>query len=216
MCFQRKELEILIHRVTELLTQRQKAECCSSYIYLYQTKTEATSNTLVRIRLDRAYVLMRISPVWNPYLRPLEASFLRSAYFILLHGGHRLYADHIDRVLRTPSWDDWEIRELLCLGMFETEDREHDAMRYFAQVDEAHWAFHASEADAPRTYHGTIIYMQTDPEDTDSNSGMSDASEEPENASNNSTAAQNGHEDRSTRNGDADTRHGNSERPTVW
>ncbi|KZP02059.1 hypothetical protein FIBSPDRAFT_970564 [Athelia psychrophila] len=175
MCFQRKEYEILIHRVTELLSTRQKAECCSPYIYLYQTKTDSHHcQSLVRLRLDRAYVLMRVNPVWNPYLRPIEASFLRSAYYFLAYGGNRLYAEHIDRVLRTPSFDDWEIRELLCLGMFETEDRESDAMRYFDQVDRAHWAFHASEAAAPRTYTGTIIFMQTDPEDTDSESDPSD------------------------------------------
>lgn len=174
MYFQRKEYEILIHRSSQLLTSEQRAECSNPYIYLYQARAEPNSQMLVRLRLDRAYVLMRINPIWNPYLRPIEASFLRSAYYKLLHGKHRLYAEHIDRVLRTPSWDDWEIREMLCLGMFETEDRTADALRYFEQVDQSHWDFHESEATAPRTYEGTIIYMQTDPEDTDSDSDMSD------------------------------------------
>lgn len=220
MCFYRKDVEILIHRVTDLLTQRQKGECCSQYIYLYQTKTQIGSQTLIRVRLDRAYVLMRIAPVWNPYLRPLEASFLRSAYYILQDGGHKFYADHIDRVLRTPSWDDWEIRELLCLGMFETEDRESDALQYFAQVDEAHWAFHESEAGAPRTYCGTIIYMQTDPEDTDdSDFDMSDAPTmpgQPEPIPTHDSAAPNGRTDRSARTSEAHTRRSNPERPSVW
>lgn len=161
MYFTRREIDILIQRVSDLLTDKQKAECRSPYIYLHQLRTPS-SKTFVRVRLDRSYVLMRLNPYWNPFLKPHEASYLRSAYYILADNGHPLHAEQIDRVLRTPHWDDWEIRELLCLGAFDTADREDDALRYFARVDNAHWSFHATESE------GTIVFVQPDSEFADS------------------------------------------------
>lgn len=84
-------------------------------------------------------------PVWNPFIKPGEAAFLHGACYLLYDRGHNNLAEEIERVLHTPHYDDWEIRELVCLGALESKYREDGALKYFQYVDNEHWEYHATE-----------------------------------------------------------------------
>ncbi|KZP22527.1 hypothetical protein FIBSPDRAFT_890403 [Athelia psychrophila] len=65
---------------------------------------------------------------------------------------------------------------------------------YTSIVDQAHWSFHESEARAPHTYSGTIIYMHSDPKDTDSDEDMADAPTTPKTTDTRRAALPSNHE----------------------
>lgn len=147
LAFLRQEIEMLIQRTQDALSDAEKAEATLSYIYMLRRWPSTTSDTLIRVRLDRIYVLSHMHPVYNPLVKPSEAAFLRTAATILAERGRHIHADHIDRVLRTPHWDDWEVRELVCLGALESKHRHGEALEYFRRVDDQHWGIHQVEAE---------------------------------------------------------------------
>ncbi|KZP20372.1 hypothetical protein FIBSPDRAFT_891907 [Athelia psychrophila] len=74
MLFQHKEYEVLIHQVNDLLSSRQKAECCSSFINLYQTKTDVQSQTLIPVHLDRPYPVSYVPPITFYYTEAIVST----------------------------------------------------------------------------------------------------------------------------------------------
>jgi hypothetical protein len=95
--------------------------------------------------MDRIYFWQRIHPVWNPLLKPVEATFIRGAIYAFYGDGQPETAERLERILRTPHYDDWEVRELVALGALDSDFREDEALAYFKALDDEHWAFHAQE-----------------------------------------------------------------------
>jgi hypothetical protein len=107
------------------------------------------------------YFWQRIHPVWNPLLKPIEATFLRGVIYALYGDGQIETAERIEAILRTPHYDDWEVRELVALGALDSEFREDEALAYFKALDDEHWAFHAQEEAFRKSANDMLIDMET-------------------------------------------------------
>ncbi|KAF7965113.1 hypothetical protein HWV62_45565 [Athelia sp. TMB] len=137
----RQDVEQMVQRTIESLNQTELEECRRPYLLLWK-RASADSKQLLRVRADRIYVQRRMHPQWNPLVKPAEGAFLRSATYFLISKGRHAHAEQIDRMLRTPQNDDWEIRELVGLGALENQFREDEALEYFREADDEHWNFH--------------------------------------------------------------------------
>ena len=95
--------------------------------------------------MDRIYLWQRIHPVWNPLFKPVESTFLQGDIYVYYGEGKAASAEELERLLRTPHFDDWEVRELIALSALDNEFREQEALRYFKELDDEHWDYHAKE-----------------------------------------------------------------------
>ena len=159
----RREVETIYQNVNRSLSKEQVTECLRPYITLYKRIAE-NSPQLTAIKMDRIYFWQRLHPNWNPLLKPVEATILRGAVYAYYKDKRDEQAQHLDRILRTPHYDDWEVRELVALGAFDNEFREAEALAYFKAMDDEHWDFHANE-EAFRTSANEILEaMENDDE----------------------------------------------------
>ena len=94
----------------------------------------------------------------------MEAAFLRGAIYAYYKRGNVKKAEELERLLRTPHFDDWEIRELVSLGALDNEFREGEALDYFQTIEDEHWDFHATE-DAFRDAANDILESMDETED---------------------------------------------------
>lgn len=140
----RLEVEELYQTVRSCLTDREVHECTRPHITLYKRATPDSSQ-LTAVKVDRIFFWQRIHPTWNPFVKPTESTFLRSAQYFFKSSQRLAEADAINTILRTPQNDDWEVRELVALGALEGEFRKDEALEYLREVDDEHWDFHASE-----------------------------------------------------------------------
>ena len=74
-------------------------------------------------------------------------------------------AEELERVLRTPHFDDWEVRELVSLGALDNEFCENEALAYFKELDDEHWDFHAHEEAFHKSANEILDAMEEDMED---------------------------------------------------
>ncbi|KZP28134.1 hypothetical protein FIBSPDRAFT_948027 [Athelia psychrophila] len=143
----RQNVELVHQFASESLTAEEQQECRSSVLIFYK-RLAPNSDQLGRVRVDRAYAHARMHPVWSPLVKSTEAAFLRTAAYFMCRKGQQASADRIDQLLRTPENDDWEIREMVCRGSLEDAHRADECLRYFEQVDDEHWDYHAAEDNA--------------------------------------------------------------------
>ena len=140
----RREAEILYQATTRALPKNQIGECLRPHITLYKRIADG-SLQLSPIKVDRIYFWSRLHPTWNPILKPIESAFLRGAIYVYYGSGQPENAEELERLLRTPQYDDWEVRELVSMGALDSEFRESEALAYFQALDDEHWEFHANE-----------------------------------------------------------------------
>jgi hypothetical protein len=161
----RRDVETIYQNVNRSLGKAQVTECLRPYITLYKRITE-NSPQLTAIKMDRIYFWQRLHPVWNPLLKPVEAAFIRGAIYAYYAEKHDEHALLLDKMLRTPHYDDWEIRELVALGALDNEFRESEALAYFQALDNEHWDFHAEEQAFRKSADEILEAMENDDEDT--------------------------------------------------
>jgi hypothetical protein len=141
---ERRKFEILYEATTRSLTKEQIAECLRPHITLQKRISEGSSQ-LSPVKVDRIYFWSRLHPNWNPLLKPIEATFIRGAIYAFYGTNKPEKAEELERLLRTPHYDDWEVRELVSLGALDNEFREEEALSIFQLLDDEHWEFHANE-----------------------------------------------------------------------
>ena len=168
----RKEIEAVYQAVIRTLSKAQIAECLRPHFTLHKRISE-NSSQLSPIKIDRIYFLQRLHPVWNPLLKPTEAAFLRSAIYMLYGTGKVDRAEELEKILRTPHYDDWEVRELVALGALDNEFREDEALAFFKVLDDEHWEYHANEEALRQSANDILDAMDEDFQD-DSGAGKSD------------------------------------------
>ena len=156
----RREVETMYQKVGRGLSRSHVTESLRPHITLYKRITPGSSQ-LTAIKMDRMYFWQRIHPVWNPLLKPIEATFLRGVIYALYGDGQIETAERIEAILRTPHYDDWEVRELVALGALDSEFREDEALAYFKALDDEHWAFHAQEEAFRKSANDMLIDMET-------------------------------------------------------
>ncbi|KAF7980321.1 hypothetical protein HWV62_38731 [Athelia sp. TMB] len=130
MAFLRQDIEVMLHRASEGLSINERNECRQPYITLYKRHTP-TSSHITKVHVDHIFANIHMHPVYNPLVKAVETTFLHTAAYFLANKGRAQLADKIDRLLRTPHYDDWEARKLTCLGALETKFREDEAAPYF-------------------------------------------------------------------------------------
>jgi hypothetical protein len=140
----RRDVEAIYQSTTRALTKNQIGECLRPHITLHK-RISNNSLQLSPIKVDRLYFWSRLHPNWNPLLKPIEAAFLRGAIYVYYGTGRVDKAEELERLLRTPHFDDWEVRELVSMGALDSEFRENEALTYFQNLDDEHWEFHANE-----------------------------------------------------------------------
>jgi hypothetical protein len=160
----RREIEHIYQATIRALTKTQLAECLTPHLTLHKRISESSSQ-LSPIKIDRIYFWQRLHPVWNPLLKPVEAAFLRGAIYMYYGEGKTECAEELERVLRTPHFDDWEVRELVSLGALDNEFRENKALAYFKELDDEHWDFHAHEEAFHKSANEILDAMEEDMED---------------------------------------------------
>ena len=158
----RREAESIYQSTTRTLTKSQIAECLRPHITLHKRIADG-SPQLSPIKVDRIYFWSRLHPNWNPLLKPIEATFLRGAIYTYYGTGQIDKAEELERLLRTPHFDDWEVRELVSMGALDSEFRESEALIYFQGLDDEHWEFHANE-EAFRNAATSILDVMDDME----------------------------------------------------
>jgi len=146
----RREVETLYQKTHRAFEASQIAELLRPHIALYK-RVSKDAQQLSPIKVDRMYFFQRLHPIWNPFLKPVEAAFLRGAVYTLYGEFKTEHAAEIERLLRTPHHDDWEIRELVAMGALDNEFLEDEALAFFRDLDDEHWTFHAEEA-----FHNSI------------------------------------------------------------
>ena len=157
----RREVERIYQETSRSLTRPQLAESLTPYITLHK-RISPNSLQLTPIKMDRIYFWQRIHPVWNPLLKPVEATFLRGAIYVFYGEGKTEKAEGLERLLRTPHYDDWEVRELVSLGALDNEFREPEALEYFKEIDDEHWGYHASEQAFQKSANDILESMEED------------------------------------------------------
>ena len=165
----RREVEMLYQETTRTLTKSQIAECLRPHITLHKRISE-DSPQLSPIKVDRMYFWQRLHPIWNPLLKPVEAAFVRGAIYVYYGTGRRDKAEELERLLRTPHYDDWETRELVALGALDSKFRENEALSYFRALDDEHWEYHANE-EAFRKAATSILDVAEHMEDGEEDDG---------------------------------------------
>jgi hypothetical protein len=140
----RRNVETVYQATCRSLSQTQLTDCLRPHLTLYK-RVEGDPSQLIPVKVDRMYFWQRLHPVWNPLLKPIEAAFLRGAIYSFYAEGKADRAEALERLLRTPHFDDWETRELVALGALDDENREDEALMYFQSIDDEHWEFHANE-----------------------------------------------------------------------
>jgi hypothetical protein len=159
----RRAVETIHQSTVCSLTRAELAECLHPQIMLHK-RISSESTQLCPINIDRIYFWSRLHPTWNPLLKPVEAAFLRGAIYAYYRRGNVKKAEELERLLRTPHFDDWEIRELVSLGALDNEFREGEALDYFRTLEDEHWDFHATE-DAFREAANDILESMDETED---------------------------------------------------
>jgi len=157
----RREVEKIYQITCRALTKVQLAESLTPHIILYK-RISPNSLQLIPIKMDRIYFWQRIHPVWNPLIKPVEASFLRGAIYVFYGEGKPEKAEELERLLRTPHYDDWEARELVALGALDNEFREEEALGYFKEIDDEHWEYHANEQALHNSANNILDAMEED------------------------------------------------------
>lgn len=142
----RREVERIYQWTYRLLSREQANECLRQYVSVYR-RVNPTSNQLFPVKVDRLYFFQRLHPSWNPILKPIEAAFFRGAIYAFYSSGRHEEAHKLEDLLRTPHYDDWEVRELTALGALDSESREDEALEYFRRIDNEHWDYHAEQAN---------------------------------------------------------------------
>lgn len=138
---ERQDIESFFSELHNHLTPEQRLEFHNPYLTVYR-RISPNSNTLVAVRIDAIYFFLRLHPTWNPYFKPPEFMFARRVWYALLGVGMADEAQKIDSLLRTPHYDDWEIRELVAIGCLETSERLDEVLEYLREVDDDHWDHH--------------------------------------------------------------------------
>jgi hypothetical protein len=156
----RREAESIYQSTARELTKTQVAECLRPHVTLHKRIADG-SPQLSPIKVDRIYFWSRLHPTWNPLFKPIEATFLRGAIYQYYGTGQVDKAEELERFLRTPYFDDWEVRELVSMGALDSEFRESEALAYFQGLDDEHWEFHANE-EAFRNAATSILDVMDD------------------------------------------------------
>lgn len=140
----RREVENVYHSAHRMYPNPELNNCLRTYITLYKRIHEG-STQLCPVKVDRLYFWQRLHPVWNPLVKPIEAAFLQGVSYLLRSEGQPERARDIEKLLQTPHYDDWEVRELVGMGALDSDFREDEALQYFEIIDDEHWDFHESE-----------------------------------------------------------------------
>jgi hypothetical protein len=122
------EVETTYQKVGKGLSRSHVMECLHPHITLYERITPGLSQ-LTAIKMDHMYFWQQIHPVWNPLLKPIEATFLWGVIYTLYGDGQIEMAERIETILRTPHYDNQEVRELVALGALGSEFQEDEASR---------------------------------------------------------------------------------------
>lgn len=157
----RKAAYDLYLTVSSMLSAEQQRQCLKAQVTLYK-RENPDSDKLIPVRMDKAYFWQRMHPVWNPFVKPYEASYLQAAVYVFYSILKFGVAHEIEDLLRTPHYDDWEIRELVGLGALDDENREDEALAYFRDLDDEHWNFHAEEAEVRQSANELLETMEQD------------------------------------------------------
>jgi hypothetical protein len=159
----RREVESIYQNTHRVLTRNQVAECLRPHVTLHK-RIKVDSSQLTPIKMDRIYFWQRLHPVWNPLLKPIEAAFIRGAIYMFYGDRQPERAEALERLLRTPHYDDWEVRELVALGALDNEFREAEALAYFEALDNEHWEFHANEEAFRQSANEILADMENEME----------------------------------------------------
>ena len=95
--------------------------------------------------MDWIYFWQHNHPVWNHLLKLIESTFLWGAIYVFYGEEKTGKAEALKCLLRTSHFDDWEIQELVSLGMLDNAFHEPVALEYFKELNDEHWGYHASE-----------------------------------------------------------------------
>lgn len=162
----RRIVEEKYQEVYRTLNEREIMECMRPHVTLYKRITP-DSPQLTTIKVDRHFFWSRLHPVWNPFVKPNEAAFLRGAQYFFHSTNRKPEAEEIETLLRTPHYDDWEARELVAIGALEGAFRRDEAFKYLKEVDNEHWEFHAHERSLRYTTSGDTPTFKIDLPDSD-------------------------------------------------
>ena len=144
-----------------MLTKTPLAESLTSHIILYK-HISPNSLQLTLIVRDQIYFWQCIHPVWNPIIKPVQAAFLQGAIYVFYGGGKPEKAEELEHLPHTPHYDDWEVRELVALGALDNEFRKQEALKYFKEVDDKHWEYHANEQALHNSANNILHAMEED------------------------------------------------------
>lgn len=121
-----------------MFTDWQLKELDSSTIDLYVCQGEQ----LIAVRVDRSMFFRIIHPTFNHLVTRDEASFLRGACYALRDFRHEQIALSVDRLLRTPHYDETLGRDLLengCLGPEERVEKAKSILEDYECMAEGDW-----------------------------------------------------------------------------
>jgi hypothetical protein len=157
----RRKVETIYQNVNRSLSKEQVTECLRPYITLYKHIAK-NSPQLTAIKMDHIYFWQRLHLNWNPLLKPVEATILRGTVYAYYADKRNKQAQHLDRILRTLHYNNWEVQELVALGAFDNEFWETEALAYFKAMDDEHWDFHANEEAFRKSANEILEVMEGD------------------------------------------------------
>jgi hypothetical protein len=134
----RSKVVKFVDRIRRMFTDWQLKELDSSTIDLYVCQGEQ----LIAVRVDRSMFFRIIHPTFNHLVTRDEASFLRGACYALRDFRHEQIALSVDRLLRTPHYDETLGRDLLengCLGPEERVEKAKSILEDYECMAEGDW-----------------------------------------------------------------------------
>jgi hypothetical protein len=122
----------LVQDVVKCLTMDQNSECTRSTISVFRLR----DGGLIPTETNRALFFERLHPTCNPAVTQSEASFLRSATYVLRNiPAYRALAEAVDYHLRTAHYDTWLITELIAMEYLGDPTRDDDTLSFIERVE---------------------------------------------------------------------------------